>query len=48
MKTDIPENYRNTIAIEPPLSQYYRNIPIAYRNTIAVVKISPIVTPTMK
>ena len=46
VKTGIPENYRSTIPIVPPPSQYYPNIHVAYCNTIPVVKISAIVIPT--
>ena len=38
------ENYRNTIAIVPPLLQCYCDIHVTYCNTIVIVKISPIVT----
>ena len=38
------ENYRNTIAIVPPLSQYYHNVGMTYCSTVAIVKISTIVT----
>ena len=33
VKTDIPENCHNAIAIVPPLAQYYRNIHVAYCNS---------------
>ena len=46
VKTGIPENYRSTIPIVPPPSQYYPNIHVAYCNRIPVVKISAIVIPT--
>ena len=39
---DILEDYCNTFAVVPPLSQFYRNIHVAYCNIhiIAIVKIS--------
>ena len=54
VKTDIPsicsdlkpsKNYRNSMAIVPSPSQYYCNIHVACCNTIAIVKLSPVVTP---